>query len=484
MKTTYIVTETQRRLDLTMVPYDIWGTRAHVTMLKAVGVLTGDELAQILDALAAIEAEVEVGDYAIDPSLGAQMTLEREITRRTGPAVGGKVHTGRSRNDQVLTAQRLFQRDQLLTTVGALLDALAPLLALAEAHVATVMPGYTHIQPAKPTTFGQWCLAYVDMFRRDVDRLQQTYRRFNVNPLGAAESYGTSWPLDRALTAQLLAFDGVQEIPLDAVATRGEMAAELLGDLALLNLHLSKLAQDLLLFNTFEFGMVELGETVAQRMGKVTGSSIMPQKKNPDVLELLRANASVVYARHFETLEVLKALPFGYNRDSRESKAAVTEGLKRTLDGLRQLPGLLESLIIDADRMRQAVVENYSLATDLADYLAQHFGLPYRSAYTVVGTLVKEAIAADCPLHAMDVARLQALARDVAGVEIALSQAAFEAVLEPERALAQRQHVGGAAPAEMARLIAARWAAMEQDRAWLTEREQAIAKARAQAVAV
>ncbi len=478
MVDTYIVTEEQRRLDLEMAPYDMWGTRAHVIMLARVGVLRDDELAAILDALTALEMRLADGGYSIDPVLGAQLTLEREITLLVGKDIGGKVHTGRSRNDQVTTAQRLWLRDQVLVMHASLCQVLEVLLSLAKEHILTVMPGYTHMQPAKPTTFGQWCLAYADMFFRDAERLQQTFVRHNLSPLGAAESYGTSWPLDRALTAALLGFDGVQEIPLDAIATRGEQEAEVLSDLALANLHLSKLAQDLLLFNTFEFGMVTLGGNVAQRMGKVTGSSIMPQKKNPDVLELLRANASAVYARLFETLEALKSLPFGYNRDSRESKATVTEGLNRTLAGLDALLGVLATLKVNRERMVEAVLANYSLATDLADFLAQTFDLPYRAAYTAVGKVVDQAIETGRKLHEIGAAQLIAAVQAEANVCIPLTQEALHAVLDPAVCLSRRSHIGGAAELEMCRLIADRQTRLSAERAWQEGREAHIASAR------
>lgn len=476
--TTYIVTEEQRRLDLAMVPYDIWGTRAHVRMLHAIDVLDKKELARILDALATIERRVEEGGYEIDPSLGAQLTLEQEITTLAGREAGGKVHTGRSRNDQVITAQRLYLRDRLLEVENVLLEVTERLVIMAAAHVRTVMPGYTHMQPAKPTTFGQWCLAYADMLLRDVERMEESFARWNRNPLGAAESYGSSWLLDRALTAEILGFDGVQEIPMDVVATRGEMEAELLSNLSFVTLHLSKLAQDLLMFTTFEFRLVHLGQRVARRMGKVTGSSIMPQKKNPDVLELLRADASVVYSLLFQTLEVLKALPFGYNRDSRESKATVTAGLARVMADLATLGQTLDTLSVDEARMKQAVIDNYSLATDLADYLAQEYGLPYRAAYTAVGKVVDGAIHKGKALHEVKVGALAAAVEAETGTEINLTQAELERVLDPVRCLNRRQHIGGAAPARMEEALANRRERLRKHHTWVETQQERIAQAR------
>ena len=452
MSNTYIVTEQQRQLDLEMVPYDIWGTRAHVAMLRKIGVLDLRELEQVVAALDTIEAKMHNDRYQIDPSLGAQLTLEKEITEIVGKEIGGKVPTGRSRNDQVITAQRLYLRDKLLEVERALLQLVQSLVESAGNHIHTIMPGYTHMQPAKPTTFGQWCLAYADMFLRDVDRIEQTFQRYNSNPLGAAESYGTSWPLDRELTANLLGFDSVQEIPLDVVGSRGEMEAEILSDLAFIGLHLSKTAQDLLVLSTFEFGMVELSQEIAERMDKVTGSSIMPQKKNPDVLELVRANASVVYSLLLQALEVLKALPFGYNRDSRETKEAVVMALRRSVDSLAQMQSVISTLLINKERMRQAVLDNYSLATDLADYLASQFGLPYRIAYTIVGNVVDQAIRERKKLSEVDASTIGAMAQRF-GTPIELTQEQLERALDPEECIEKRQHIGGASLGQMTSLI-------------------------------
>jgi argininosuccinate lyase len=480
----YIVTEQQQRLDLEMLPYDIWGTRAHVRMLHTIGVFQADELQQVLAALSQIESRVSAGTYQIDPDLGAQLTLEKEITELVGREIGGKVHTGRSRNDQVTTAQKLYFRDKMLQAQGDLLGFVGGLVALAEAHVVTVMPGYTHMQPAKPTSFGQWALAYADMFLRDVERLEQTFERHNTNPLGAAESYGSAWPLDRQLTADLMGFGSVQEIPLDAIATRGEMEAELLSSLSFVNLHLSKFAQDLLMLNTFEFGMVELGQGVAQRMGKVTGSSIMPQKKNPDVLELIRANASMVYGLLFQTLELLKSLPFGYNRDSRETKETATTALRRTQESLVQALNVAKTLCVNKERMREAVISNYSLATDLADYLASNFGLPYRTVYLVVGKAVDEAIGAGKAITELNVQGINAALQAETGKPVSLTREQLQEVLDPEKCLARRQHIGGAAPEQMATLIAKRRQQVEARRGWVEQQQGLLLRAREAAAQV
>lgn len=478
MSNKYIVTEQQRQLDLEMVLYDVWGTRAHVVMLHKIGVLGAAELEQILAALVTIEIKVQDGHYQIDPDLGAQMTMEGEITEIVGQQVGGKVHTGRSRNDQVITAQKLFLRDKLLDVEKVLVRLARSLVELASVHIHTVMPGYTHMQPAKPTTFGQWCLAYTDMFLRDSERLEQTFDRHNTNPLGAAESYGTSWPLDRELTATILGFDRVQEIPLDAVGTRGEMEVEMLGDLSMINLHLSKMAQDLLLLSSFEFGMIELGQEIARQMDKVTGSSIMPQKKNPDVLELVRANASVVYSLLFQTLEVLKALPFGYNRDSRETKEAVVTGLRRSTDGLVQMERVIKSILIRKDRMRQAVIDNYSLATDLADYLASQFSIPYRFAYNAVGQLVKHAIHKGEKLSEVSIDEVNMIFQQETGGSLCITREQYDSALDPLACIERRVHIGGTAASQMTKLIEQRLSDIRQHELWAIAQTEKIDESR------
>ena len=228
------------------------------------------------------------------------------IVDRVGPAIGYRVHTGRSRNDQVLIAQKLCVRARMIEVLGQLGALIEALVARAESDVDVVMPGYTHMQPARPTTVGQWCAAYADMFARDFRRLQDAYRRHDTSPLGAAESHGTTWPLDRVYVQELLGLSGLDEIPLDAISSRGESDADFLAGLSFVALHMSKLAQDLLLFNTYEYGYAVLGSGQAARMGKLTGSSIMPQKRNPDVLELLRGQASEIYSYLVHALEVLE----------------------------------------------------------------------------------------------------------------------------------------------------------------------------------
>ncbi len=468
----FIVSNAQLALDTAQIPHDLLGTRAHARTLLAAGVLSADEEDAIARACDTVAGELSRGEYRIDPSLGAHLSLERRLTELAGSSAGGKIHTGRSRNDQVLVTGRLWLRDRIIGLHERFERLLVALLDLAGDHRETVMPGYTHMQPAKPTTLAHFLLAYVEMFARDLERLEQAWERFDACPLGAAESFGSAWSLDRERTARALGFAGVEFNTAAAVGSRGECEAEVLGVLAFFGMHVSKLAQDLLLFTTYEYRYLGLSEAAAPRKGAVTGSSIMPQKKNPDVFELLRATASKLYARHFEALEVLKGLPLGYNRDSRETKESIAAGLDLALEALDQLTGSLPCLVVDEARMFAAVRGNFSLATDLADGLAHRTGLPYRQVYHLVGDWVKEAIAADRPFDALTCDELVAFAAG-RGLTLELDDAAYAGLVEPLEAIARRDTVGSPAPHRTAEAISRTRADLARHAAWrqaLTER--------------
>ena len=464
----FIVSNIQLALDTAQIPHDLLGTRAHARTLQAAGVLSAEEERAIARACDTVAGELARGDYRIDPALGAHLSLERRLTELAGPAAGGKIHTGRSRNDQVLVTGRLWLRERILDLHARFEQLLDTLLEQAFEHRETVMPGYTHMQPAKPTTLAHFLLAYAEMFERDLERLEATWERFDACPLGAAESFGSAWSLDRARTARALGFARVEPNTAAAVGSRGECEAEVLGVLAFLGLHVSKLAQDLLLFTTYEYRYLSLSEAAAPRKGAVTGSSIMPQKKNPDVFELLRAIASKLYARHFEALEVLKGLPLGYNRDSRETKESIAAGLDLAFEALDQLTSALPCLVVDEARMLAAVRGNFSMATDLADGLAQRTGLPYRQVYHLVGDWVKEAIAAGRTFDALTRDELVAFAasRDLS---LDLDAATYASLVEPLEAIARRDTVGSPAPHRTAEAITHLRTTLETRTAWREE---------------
>ena len=287
----YIVSPSQIHADKKMVAYDVWGTMAHVVMLCKTKILSKDITTKILTALEAIDKEAQNGDFLINPQKGAQLTLEAKIIEKAGETAGLSTHTARSRNDQVMVTEMLYLREEILATELNLLSLIDSLLELAKHHAATVFPGYTHMQPAKPTTFGHWCLAYCTSLLRVCGELQFVYNQYDLCPLGAAESFGTSWPIDRKFVADLLGFTNVWEIPQDAISSRGFYQLAIINCLNHLVIVSSKIATDLLLYSTFEYGLVAFGEQVSQRLHPITGSSIMAQKKNPDALELVRSMA-------------------------------------------------------------------------------------------------------------------------------------------------------------------------------------------------
>ncbi len=473
---TFIVSPTQVALDTAMVAYDIWGTRAHVLMLTARGIIPQAAAVAICGALAEIEAGTYNGEFVIDPTRGAQLSLEQAVISLVGVADGSRMHTARSRNDQVLVTELLYLREQALTLATAGHATVAALLDLAAAHSDTVMPGYTHMQPAKPTSFGQWALAYADALTRSLADLQYTWAQYDTCPLGAVESYGTSWPIDRALTARLLGFAHIWEVPQDAIGARGLAQLAYLDVCKRLALTVSKIAADLLLFTTWEYSYVNLGSAVAQRLHPITGSSVMAQKKNPDALELLRATGHEVIGLAGTAAHVLAGLPMGYNRDTREIKEWSALGFAKTLDALGILRTTLATLNVDQARMRAAVEANYSSTTDLADAIAAHTGVGYRQIYKVVGGLVDGLMAAGQPLGSLR-ARAIVDAAAQAGLTIQLSDDEVRTALDPVQALAARTHIGGAAPVEMARMLTDRGAALTAQRAWVDSRWAHIAAA-------
>lgn len=464
----FIVTDIQLALDTAQIRHDLLGTRAHALTLHAGGVLSNAEASAIATACDAVAVELAEGGYAIDPALGAHLSLERRLTQLAGDQAGGKIHTGRSRNDQVLVTGRLWLRERLLALHATFEALLAGLLDLAESHAETVMTGYTHMQPAKPTTLAHFLLAYGEMFARDLARLEDAWDRFDACPLGAAESFGSSWPLDRELTARLLGFARVELNTAAAVGSRGECEAEVLGALAMFGMHLSKLAQDLLLMTTYEYRYLSLSEAAAPRKGAITGSSVMPQKKNPDVFELLRAQGSKLYALHFEAMEVLKGLPLGYNRDSRETKEGIARGLDVALGAMAQLTGLLPCLEVDTKRMQASVRENFCLSTDLADALASQGGLPYRQVYHLVGDWVKAAIAEGKTFDQLTAAELVAFAA-ARGLDLALTDAGYAAIIDPLAAVSRRDTIGAPAPARVAEMVRAYRGSLTARVAWRSE---------------
>jgi argininosuccinate lyase len=426
-------------VDQRLALHDLEGSIAHATMLGETGILSPDEAAQIIAGLRDLKKEVASGTFVWKLELeDVHMNLEHALTERIGP-VGGKLHTARSRNDQVATDFRLWLRDETHALIGLLRDLQRALVEAAERHLGLIMPGYTHLQVAQPVLFSHHLLAYYEMFSRDEGRLQDSLKRLNVSPLGAGALAGTGFPIDRARTAELLGFAEVARNSLDAVSDR-DFAVEFLAAASLIMMHLSRFSEELILWSSQEFGFVTLPDS------HTTGSSIMPQKKNPDVSELTRGKTGRVYGHLLGLLTTLKGLPLAYNKDLQEDK----EGVFDTADTLRvclQLTAsMLPKLVPHEQRMREAAGRAYSNATDLADYLARK-GLPFREAHEVVGQLVAHALRAGKDLQELTLAEMQTACA-------LIDEDVFE-VLELENVVNARLSRGGTALEEVRAQLAA-----------------------------
>jgi argininosuccinate lyase len=424
--------------DRRLAKYDIQASRAHARMLAAQGIVTRRDLAAIERGLARIGREIESGRFRW--SLDAEdvhLNIERRLTVLVGDA-GKRLHTARSRNDQVATDVRLWLRDEidgLHDLIGHLQRAL---LDQAERHAALVMPGFTHMQVAQPVTFGHHLMAYVEMLDRDRERLRQVRKRVNRLPLGAAALAGTSFPIDRNRVARDLGFEGLCENSLDAVSDR-DFAIEFCATASIVMVHLSRFAEELVLWASPRFGFVRLPDAYC------TGSSIMPQKKNPDVPELVRGKSGRVFGHLVAMLALMKAQPLAYNKDNQEDK----EPLFDTVDTVRECTAVFAGLVAGLEPlpgpMRAAALEGHATATDLADYLVRK-GLPFRDAHHVVAGAVREAERAGVDLSALPLEKLSSFSAKI-GADV-------KRVLTLEGSVAARRHPGGTAPAEVRRAIA------------------------------
>ena len=420
-------------VDHRIAKHDIRGSIAHATMLAAVGVLSEADRDAIVSGLEAILADVEAGAFEWRTSLeDVHMNVESALTDRIGDA-GKRLHTGRSRNDQAATGVRLFVREALDDVAGAVRALQGVILAIAEREADTVLPGFTHLQPAQPITFGHHMLAWFEMLERDAERFAECRRRVNRMPLGAAALAGTPYPIDRAMTAGLLGFDGLCENSIDAVSDR-DFAIELASGCALTMMHLSRMSEELVLWVSAPFGFVALGDAWC------TGSSIMPQKKNPDVPELVRGKSARVIGHLNALLVLMKGQPLAYNRDNQEDKAPLFDTVDTVLDCLRVFAGMLGTLECRRERMREAARLGYMTATDLADYLVRK-AVPFRDAHEAVGCAVRRAVETGRDLSEMTLEELRAFSPVV-------ENDVFE-VLTLDGSVAARNHLGGTAPAQV-----------------------------------
>jgi len=419
--------------DKRMYKQDIAGSIAHARMLAHVGVLTAQECQSIIDGLQDIQLEIERGEFAWSTQLeDVHMNIEARLTNRIG-VTGKKLHTGRSRNDQVATDIRLYLRDQIKVLACELRRLQDGLLELAEREAETIMPGFTHLQTAQPVTFGHHLLAWVEMLMRDQARLEDCYKRVNVMPLGAAALAGTTYPIDREFTARELGFDAIAENSLDAVSDR-DFAIEFVSTAATLMMHLSRFSEELILWSSAQFDFVDLGDSFC------TGSSIMPQKKNPDVPELVRGKTGRVYGHLMSLLTLMKGQPLAYNKDNQEDKEPLFDTLDNVKGCLRLFADMMPQITVKSENMREAARQGFATATDLADYLVRK-GTPFRDAHEVVGKAVRHGVETGQDLSEMTLAELQ-------GFSEIITQDVFD-VLTLEGSVAARDHVGGTAPAQV-----------------------------------
>jgi len=419
--------------DQRLYQYDIQGSRAHARMLSKVGVISEADRDAILDGLDRIEQAIERGDFEWSVGLeDVHMNIEARLTAMIGDA-GKKLHTGRSRNDQVATDLRLYLRDQIDSACRELLRLQDALLAVAAREAATLMPGFTHLQVAMPVTFGHHMLAWFENLERDRQRLRECRARVNVMPLGAAALAGTSFPIDRHYTAELLGFDGPAENSLDAVSDR-DFVIEFCAAAALLLTHLSRFSEELVLWASAQFDFIDLPDRFC------TGSSIMPQKKNPDVPELVRGKSGRVIGNLVGLLTLMKGQPLAYNKDNQEDKEPLFDTVDTLLGCLRAFADMVPAIRLKADKMRLAAASGYSTATDLADYLVRK-GVPFRDAHEIVGNAVRLAIDSNRELSDLSLEELQALSGEI-------EKDVYE-VLTLEWSVSSRNHFGATAPQQV-----------------------------------
>ena len=419
--------------DQEMALQDIRGSIAHATMLNRVGVLNSNEQQAIVGGLEAIAAEISAGDFKWSVSLeDVHMNIEAALTNRIG-AVGKMLHTGRSRNDQVATDIRLYLRDQIDIIQGLITRLQLGLLDLAEKEADTILPGFTHLQVAQPITFGHHLMAWYAMLERDAARLADCRKRVNILPLGAAALAGTTYPIDRSITAELLGFEGIAENSLDAVSDR-DFAIEFCSCASVLMMHLSRWSEEMILWASPLVDFIDLPDRFC------TGSSIMPQKKNPDVPELVRGKTGRVYGSLTTLLTLMKSQPLAYNKDNQEDKEPLFDVVTTLRDCLTAFADMIPAMVPKRENMEAAAMRGYATATDLADYLVNR-GLPFRDAHDVVGKLVATGIREGLDLSQLPLETLQA----ASGL---IGQDVYE-VLSLQGSVSARNHIGGTAPVQV-----------------------------------
>jgi argininosuccinate lyase len=427
--------------DKRLAAQDVAGSRAHAAMLAAKGIISDSDAEAIRKGLLTVLSEIEAGDFAFSTALeDIHMNVEARLKEIIGEPAG-RLHTARSRNDQVATDFRLWVRDQLDAAEGGLLALMRALLAQAEAGADWVMPGFTHLQTAQPVTWGHHMMAYVEMFSRDLSRVRDARRRMNQSPLGAAALAGTGFAIDRHMTAEALGFDAPMANSLDAVSAR-DFALEFLSVASISAMHLSRFAEELVIWSSAQFRFVVLSDRFS------TGSSIMPQKKNPDAAELIRAKIGRIFGANVALMMVMKGLPLAYSKDMQEDKEQVFDAADNWMLALAAMEGMVRDMSANVAVLEAAASAGFSTATDLADWLVRETGLPFREAHHVTGALVALAEKKGCDLPDLTLADMQ-------GVHARITEAVFD-VLGVHNSVASRVSYGGTAPVQV-RAQVARW---------------------------
>ncbi len=424
--------------DQRLYKYDIQGSIAHAKMLARQGILTESERDAIISGLEQILKRIEQGEFEWSVQLeDVHMNVESALTAAIGDA-GKKLHTGRSRNDQVATDIRLYMRDEIEIIRSEIRRLQQALLDMAEREAETIMPGFTHLQTAQPITFGHHMLAWFEMLQRDRERLADCNKRVNIMPLGAAALAGTTYPIDRHYTAELLGFERPSENSLDSVSDR-DFAIEFSAAAALVMMHLSRFSEELILWSSSQFGFIELSDSFC------TGSSIMPQKKNPDVPELVRGKSGRIFGHLIALLTLMKGQPLAYNKDNQEDKEPLFDTVDNLKGSLKVFADMIPAISCRHEAMRTAAGQGFATATDLADYLVRK-GLPFRDAHEVVGKAVALCVEKDCDLADLELAQLQSFSNII-------ENDVFDC-LTLEGSVAARNHIGGTAPQQVREAIA------------------------------
>ena len=413
--------------DHQLAKFDLMGSLAHVQMLGQTGILSSEEAEQIQDGLKALLRDLDAGELHFDiANEDIHMNMEVLLTEKIGP-LAGKLHTARSRNDQVVTDMHLYLKEQLGHVLDKLANLNSVLLDLAEKHVETIMPGYTHLQHAQPISFAHHLMAYYNMFQRDSERFAFNLKHTDLSPLGAAALAGTTFPIDRQLSSDLLGFQHPYTNSLDAVSDR-DFILEFLSNASILMMHMSRFCEEIINWCSFEYQYISLSDSFS------TGSSIMPQKKNPDMAELIRGKTGRVYGNLLGLLTVMKSLPLAYNKDLQEDKEGMFDTVETILNSLDVLAGMLSSMQVNKAKMQQSTENDFSNATELADYLAEK-GLPFREAHEIVGKLVLDSIKHGKNIQDWDLEELQ--------VYHPLIEEDIYIYLRPETAVQRRNSLGG-----------------------------------------